>query len=83
MSRLAWLQVRVLWFDDYYDHGVDENGKVVFETQQSLRVSARAMGNAAALVSAEHGEDGYRQEWFLYPSSGEALVRVQELLASE
>jgi hypothetical protein len=76
----------VLWFDDDYDpetdfRGVDEQGKLVFTTQQSLRVLAAAIADGAGLVLAEHGEEGYLAQWHLYPFPTETLARVQKLLS--
>jgi hypothetical protein len=76
----------VLWFDDDYNpeidfRGADEHGKLVFSTQQSLSVLAAAIADGAGLVLAEYGEEGYLEQWHLYPFPTEALVQVQTLLS--
>ena len=61
------VRLRVLAFRDQMAEEPDDQGKVVFEAQASLREMAQAIADGAQSVVDEYGEDEYLRRWIEHP----------------
>jgi hypothetical protein len=71
----VWL--RVLEFDDLFQHRPDEAGQLVFETRQDVKTLARAIALGASRTLEKHGLSGYRERWQTYPFPSTTLELIQ------
>ena len=76
------LSIKILWFDELWGNEPDEKGRIMFEAACRLRTFAGAVLAASQRVIAEHGFDGYKNEWSEEHAFPEALqMELQRLLA--
>jgi len=57
------LNVRILWFNDFWNEQPDDKGRVVFDGDCRLRTFAGAVLSASQSVLDEYGIDGYKETW--------------------
>ncbi len=57
------VSLRILWFDGRRPPRADEHGELIYQTQQDVRVFARAFALGASRTLAENGEEGFRDRW--------------------
>jgi hypothetical protein len=88
------VELTILEFDDMFDwpdadtiSGVrelspqpDERGEIHFQTWQPLSVLARAIADGASAALAEHGAEGYLEQWIEAPFPTAHLAMIREHL---
>ncbi|MFL6277626.1 MAG: hypothetical protein ACJ74G_20770 [Blastocatellia bacterium] len=57
------LNIRILWFDGLWGHKPDNKGHIIFDGDCRLRTFAEAVLSASQKVLAEHGLEGYKDQW--------------------
>lgn len=80
----AQVHLRILFFrhSDNVSHP-DENGLVVFETDQPLDALATAIADGAQAVRESYGEAGYLNQWAEHPFPVDHLAAIRELLNTQ
>lgn len=73
--------LRLLEFDRLWSDAPDHDGRLIFQTSQSLRVMALAMSEGAAACLDEWGHEGYRATWVENDFPADELAAIQTLLA--
>lgn len=58
------VNIKILWFDELWNHKPDEKGQLMFEANCRLRTLAGAILSASQKVLAEHGLTGYKDKWY-------------------
>ncbi len=71
------VSLRLLQFDDAYEHRPDDAGRLIFETQQDTAVLARAIALGASQTLERYGEQGYEDLWGRFPFPTHILGQIQ------
>ena len=74
--------LRILAFDDLWNHEPDDAGTLVFETSQPVLRIARAVASGAQRLLDETRDDGYLSQWIRHPFPNVALMRLRTAIRS-
>ncbi len=72
--------VKILWFNELWNHEPDEKGELLFEATCRLRTLAGAILSASQQVLKEHGLTGYKDKWYEHEFPLTAQNELKRLL---
>lgn len=69
--------LRILAFDDLWNHEPDDAGTPVFQTRQPALRIARTVLSAAQRLLDETGKDAYLEQWVEHPFPNHTVARLR------